>query len=530
MQAESKRGSCRLSRKSHHRRALQIIVLSPPPELFPKRFPQGCRTKSIHMRLSIFSRLISGYLALFILMAAIGLYTVLQIRRVDAITRDIMEVDNLILDSEKQLADSLFSQIRYERKYIITKDPALYRHFLAAGSDYSACLGRIISAADSPVKKAFLLGAEGHYRKYRTLFEEEAKYIQDNKHYSQDWFRGEKAKAVEAVMEDLKELRLQCRQDTYSKVKKLRQAGTDARKFMAVLGGAALFIGVAMPLFITKSITRPIFLMVGRTREIANGIFKSDLNISSPPEIGELAGAFNSMCGKLSRLDKMKSDFFSSMSHELRTPLASIKEGTNLLLDDLGEETTEKRRKLLTIISEESDRLIGLVNSLMDLSKMEAGMMDFHFAESDITRLLDKAVAETELLSGAKGIVLEREYERDLPGIRMDEERMLQALRNLIGNAVKFTPGMGTVTVSAAEVEGAVKISVSDTGPGIPTGDLSLIFEKFQQSSLTDVPYRTKGTGLGLAIVKHVITAHGGKVWAESGPGKGSSFFIVLPL
>jgi two-component system sensor histidine kinase GlrK len=220
----------------------------------------------------------------------------------------------------------------------------------------------------------------------------------------------------------------------------------------------------------------------------------------------------------------MKSDFFSSMSHELRTPLTSIKEGTGLLLEGVGGAITDKQKKLLNILAEESGRLIGVVNSLLDLSKMEAGMMPYTFAPRSLATLIQTAMTEIGPLVEAKKINLEAEVEEDLPVLKLDSERILQVLRNLIANAVKFTPPGGVVRVVARPTDGSVEVSVSDSGPGIPAESLSTIFEKFQQ-----VLPAAKGTGLGLAIVKHIITSHGGRVWAESQMGKGSTFVFVLP-
>jgi len=123
---------------------------------------------------------------------------------------------------------------------------------------------------------------------------------------------------------------------------------------------------------------------------------------------------------------------------------------------------------------------------------------------------------------------IKMEIPQDLPYIKMDGARILQVLRNLIGNAVKFTPGGGRITISARPMEEGVSVSVADTGPGIPKEDLNAIFDKFQQATLTG-HNKIKGTGLGLAIVKHIINAHGGKVWVESKMGHGSTFIFVLP-
>src|SRR5437773_4999109 len=151
------------------------------------------------------------------------------------------------------------------------------------------------------------------------------------------------------------------------------------------------------------------------------------------------------MCQKLNELDKMKADCFASKSHEVRTPLTSMKEGTDLLLVGVGGAVTDKQRKLLTIVAEDSNRLIALVNSLLDLSKMEAGMMNYSFEESSLGPLINKAVMEITPLVEAKGIRLETEIAQELPSVKLDRERVLQVLRNLIGNAVKFTPKAGRV-------------------------------------------------------------------------------------
>lgn len=134
-----------------------------------------------------------------------------------------------------------------------------------------------------------------------------------------------------------------------------------------------------------------------------------------------------------------------------------------------------------------------------------------------------------EPIAMAKGINLELRTSPDLPVIKIDRERMLQALRDLIGNALKFTPNGGSVTVSSRLVERNVEVRVSDTGPGIPKENLAAIFDKFQQAQLSGYN-QIKGTGLGLAIVKHIITAHGGRIWVESELGHGSSFIFALPV
>lgn len=481
------------------------------------------------MKWSIFSRLITGYLAIFVLVTAAGLYTVMQMRHFNTVTRTILDVDNVIVDYEKKIGDSLLSQIRYERKYLIIKDKALYVQFTSARNDFTRYTEAILSVANTPQMQAFIRSITAHHGRYQDLFARELEYLAAGEHYEQERFRQEKRKAVEAALEEMKKMRAYYQQDSYDKILMLRQRSEQARTMGITIAAVTLPLAVLIAFSITRSITRPLSLVIAKTREIEGGVLKDDLSISSPPELGELAKAFNAMCSKLKRVDTMKSDFFSCMSHELRTPLTSIKEGTNLLLEGVGGEASGKQRKLLTIISQESDRMIGMVNSVMDLSKMEAGMMELTYTTEDIRPLIVQAVKEAGLLAEAKGIGLHTEESTAIPVARLDRERILRVLRNLIGNAVKFTQHGGKVTISTGSVTGNLMVVVTDTGPGIAKEYLGSIFDKFQQVPPTDA-YQGKGSGLGLALVKHIITAHGGKVWVESEPGKGSSFIFTLPV
>jgi two-component system sensor histidine kinase GlrK len=473
--------------------------------------------------------LIIGYTAILIPIIAVSGYAIFQLKQFGSVTRSILNIDNRITDYEKKITDSLLSQVRYERKYIIIRDDSLYDQFLFAKMDFMKYLDGAVHISDTMQKKNLLKQIGDCHARYQSLFDQEVEYLRANHRYPQDWYRQEKEKAVEGIMEGLKKLRADSRQETHDKIKQLGDAGANAGRLAVAMVAAALLWGIITAFFITRGITKPIHKMMNKTREISGGVFKGDLKLSSPPEIGELARAFNSMCDRLNEIDKMKSDFFSSMSHELRTPLTSIKEGTNLLLEGIGGEISGKQKRLLTIIAEESNRLINLVNSLLDLSRMEAGMMPFIFVDSEMNQLIKKTAAEMEPIAMAKGINLELRTSPDLPVIKIDRERMLQALRDLIGNALKFTPNGGSVTVSSRLVERNVEVRVSDTGPGIPKENLAAIFDKFQQAQLSGYN-QIKGTGLGLAIVKHIITAHGGRIWVESELGHGSSFIFALPV
>ena len=481
------------------------------------------------MRLTILSRLMIGYFTIFILVMIASVYGIVKLYQLNAETSHILRIDNRILDYEEKMTDSILSQLRYEKKYIITKDTVLYDQFLSAKRDFDKFLSEVLLIVDTSEKRDSLSKVKAYHERFQSLIDREIEHVQRNQTYPKRKYIQEMEMAVDGILEQLKKLETYSRHDIQQRMASLGESTASAQELAIIMSAIAMVLAIATSFMITRSITKPLTFLMQKTKEISGGVFDSNLKITSPPEILKLTEAFNLMCGKLKTVDKMKSDFFSSMSHELRTPLTSIKEGISLLQDGVGGTVTEKQKRLLAILSEESKRLIDLVNSLLDLSKMEAGMTTYTFERGCLAPLIERAATEMIPLIEAKKITLETKIDEKLPIIRMDRERILQVLRNLIGNGVKFTPQTGRIRVSALLKNREVEVSVSDTGPGITEENLITIFEKFHQAvGKNSDPI--KGTGLGLAIVKHVITAHGGRVWAESEPGQGSSFIFVLPV
>jgi two-component system sensor histidine kinase GlrK len=481
------------------------------------------------MKLTIFSRLVIGYLAIFVLAMGVSIYAIAQLRELEDVSRTILSVDNRMITYEQKLTDIMLSMIRYEKKFIILKDDSLYDQFIGTKKEFEKSYKELLSLAETDEMRSLLESIKERYDSYCSLFEIEAAYVRSGQDYSAGDFKLKKEDHVNFVMAGLKNLRSLIQANTYMKVKSFGEAEGSASRVAIIMGIVSLAAGILISIYITMNITRPLNQIKKRTDEIARGEFREDLNLESSPEIADLARAFNIMCRKLKEIDKLKSDFFSLMSHELRTPLTTIKEGTNLLIEGMGNDGEgDKMERLLNIISEESNRLINLVNSLLDLSKMEAGMMVFNFTRTDVANLIGQVAREIEPLAETRKIRIETSVRDGLPSIKADRERVLQVLRNLMGNAVKFTPEGGSVTVSSMTVNGGVSVSVADTGAGIAEENLGTIFDKYQQVTLAGSS-KIKGTGLGLSIVKHIIDAHGGKIWVESSPGKGSVFTFVLP-
>ncbi len=462
------------------------------------------------------------------MVTVVSTYAILQIGQMRGITHSIILLDTNLLDLHKNMADALLSASRYEKNITVMWDPVLYKSYLTANNDFERNLDEAMALTKSGTLHEMLVRLKDRHLAYQNLFGEEVSLLKAGMAYPRKRYGDEEEKILNQELDELTQLKISIQQNIFHKVKNLDEAGVKAHTMAVVITAVALFLGLFLSISITRSITVPLSRMKKKTVEIAAGELDPDLDLPSPPEIGALAQSFNTMCAKLKEVDRMKSEFFSVMSHELRTPLTSIREGTNLFLEGQGGAVSEKQRKLLTIISEESNRLISLINSLLDLSKLEEGMVPFHFVKKDPAFLIDGTLHELVPLAESRNIKLEKKV-GELAAVPMDTERIKQVLRNLIGNALKFTPRGGEVRVVAGRMDDGVHISVSDTGTGIPKEQIHGIFEKFRQVSPAG-SRRLQGTGLGLAIAKHIVHAHGGKIWVESEEGSGSTFTFVLPV
>jgi GAF domain-containing protein/HAMP domain-containing protein len=225
---------------------------------------------------------------------------------------------------------------------------------------------------------------------------------------------------------------------------------------------------------------------------------------------------------------KHKSQFLANMSHELRTPLNAILGYTELILDDIYGEAPEKMRNVLSRIQTNGKHLLGLINDVLDLSKIEAGQLVLSLNDYSVKDLMHGVYVAVEPLAGNKKLGFRLEAPPDLPPAHGDERRLSQVLLNLVGNAIKFTD-TGEVAMTATTANGSYTIAVTDTGPGIAEADQAKIFEEFKQSESTQTKAKG-GTGLGLSIAKRIVEMHGGKLWVESTLGSGSTFFVTVPL
>ena len=226
-------------------------------------------------------------------------------------------------------------------------------------------------------------------------------------------------------------------------------------------------------------------------------------------------------------LDRLKSEFVAVVSHEIRTPLTSVKGAIELLSDDRYFHNNDQQHKLLTIGHANAERLLVLINDILDFSKLESESMPMNIERQRLEPVLQQAAHHMRTMLEERHLQLELQLAPDLPDLMLDSIRVAQVLTNLLSNAAKFSPAHGRIEIMAEAWEGGVRIGVRDHGEGIEPADLPKLFRKFSQVD-SSATRKAGGTGLGLVICKGIIEQHGGKIWVESTPGEGSTFYFTL--
>ncbi len=226
--------------------------------------------------------------------------------------------------------------------------------------------------------------------------------------------------------------------------------------------------------------------------------------------------------------NRLKTQFVANMSHELRTPLNSIINFTRIVMGGYAGPVTEEQVTYLGYVRYAGEHLLGLINDILDLAKIEAGKLEVHVAPLDLHPLLDGVMSTAVGLTRDKALALRKEVPEDLPRVLADEKRVRQILLNLLSNAAKFTEE-GSITLRTEVVDHFVRLSVADTGIGIAREDFDKVFEEFRQVD-ERVARRVGGTGLGMPISKKLVEMQGGEMWFESEPGVGSTFYFTLPI
>ncbi|HEX6287670.1 MAG TPA: ATP-binding protein [Herpetosiphonaceae bacterium] len=288
---------------------------------------------------------------------------------------------------------------------------------------------------------------------------------------------------------------------------------------------AAGIVSLLLTIALSRRILGPIETLTAAAREMEKGDLSRRVQVRSRDEIGQLTHAFNAMADGLANVERLRRNMVTDVAHELRTPLTNIRGYLEAMRDGLAQPTPA----LISSLHEESMLLNRLVDDLQDLALAEAGQLRLVCQRVTLAEIVEKATSTVQLDLIDKGLELDVSVPTDLPVVEVDPERIGQVIRNLLNNAMRHTPRGGTIGVTATLKDTEIWVAVSDTGVGIAQEHLPYIFERFFRADHSRTR-ATGGAGLGLTIVSQLVKAHGGRIWAESALGVGSTFTFSLPV
>ncbi|OFV97647.1 MAG: hypothetical protein A3H28_02330 [Acidobacteria bacterium RIFCSPLOWO2_02_FULL_61_28] len=506
--------------------------------------------------MKIATKIALGYGVLITLLVAVLGYQLTVISRTARRSEDLSAINFRAGVLALQLLRDLDQIEEFTQKFFITADPDYGEQVAEMRETFSQVLQEIRSLRLSAGEAQEVEQLEQGWTKFREVASQH-EAVPGSRNAAQ------LQSALADALAQLGQLRLQTlrflqatRQGIEAQVAESAQASRSAQQVSWAAALAALLLSLTVSFWIVRSISRPLGRLTEATQAVAAGRFSHQVQLEGRDELAQLARDFDAMTRRLNELDELKKDFISHVSHELKSPLASIQETARLLLEEIPGPLAPDQRRFLELSLQSARRLSSMIGDLLDLSRIEAGVMEYQIQSHDLGELIGTALAESEVQLQEKNLRVEVYWPEEPVRVECDGGRILQVIGNVLSNARKFSPPGGTIQVrlrSAAEMpenvpdawrkkglaSGAGRyalLSVANAGPKIPDTEKEKIFEKFHRirgaSGSGQWPPVTKlagrGVGLGLAIARTIVEAHRGAIWAEDNPGGGSVFHILL--
>ncbi len=464
-------------------------------------------------------------------MAGVNLYALFQLRQLTALSANMVTLHYPAIESAKHLLTVLYAQLNSEKKYLVVRDATFLRHFDEEVEEFHRSLQTLEAQELTSKGNQLLKDIKRMQQERLTMLHEKLENKGSTSALPPGSYESRRDILMDHISATLQQFIEMHETGISVGVSRSRESSAQAEAVTEQLVLLALVFGITLAGFASYTILRPLRQLQSHIKQIGQGNFRTSLNIRAPSELRDLVDAVNRMGTKLQELDDMKEEFLAHVSHELRTPMASIQEGTHLLLDEIPGPLSQEQRTTLRIMADSSRRLITLISTILDLSKMNAGMMEYRIVPTDIKRVADMSVNKVQLLADAKHVQLLLEAPEQQVWVKADVFRIEQVLDNLLSNALKFSSegGIVKVVMKPDPSVGTLEVSVTDGGPGIQPEDLPYIFERFYQGR-TKAKQAAPGSGLGLALARNVVEAHGGRIWIESEAKKGTTVRFTLLL
>lgn len=474
------------------------------------------------MRLA--SKIFLGFSLVIVILATVGVLGLRAVGRLVSVNREISSEALPALRLTSGVRDTLLTMARLEARLNVLRDPRYATLWRESAAHARADLAQLADLLHTASEATRLTAARAAFESYHAAALAEHTRLLAGRTEAAPVDESLARRLGEQVETELEALQ----QATYARV--LRAQAEVARLERRTWNGVIVALATAVVLallataVIALRITRSLRRLSAATAAVAAGSFREPIRVGGRDEVGVLARSFNAMADRLRQHDELKEEFFATLSHELRSPITSVREAAHLLADGIPGPLTAKQARLVDIVRRSTDRLLRLVNQILDASRLRAGVLPLERVPLDLDWLIDRAMEELRPQADEARVTLVRERVGARFTVHGDEDRLVQVVVNLLANAVRFTPVGGRVTVRLIDAGPECEIQVEDTGVGIPSAELPHIFETYRQAH----PGRG-GTGLGLAIVRGLVLAHGGHVTAESQEGKGSRFTVLLP-
>jgi len=464
------------------------------------------------MALSIRGKGLLGGVLIIAILVAPTIYSVFVLRRISDLTRVFLSQDAQAGVLVSSIGDSFGQMARAARLSRIDPD---YRTIVENTFTKIQADLETLRADAGPSMRTSLLRFDGAVRRF------------NDQAMAESGEAGDLESAETEVRAAISRLRAGM-QEVYNR--RTQETEDLAERSAALTLSATLtgfLVAAALGAVLLRSLNRPLRDLVSGTERIAEGRFDEKIPVRADDELGRLSLAFNEMAEALGELERLKAEFIATASHGLRTPLACAKGYLSALGNGRQGALDEASLRSIRRVEAEVDRVSRFVDQLLDLGRLRAGRLLLSMREVPAAALFTSIGRSFDALADEKRIDYRIEVKDGLPPrITADPDRLGEALINLLGNAFKYTPEGGKVSLSIAPIDGRARVEVADSGPGIPEEEVPLIFQRYFRGEGVAV----EGSGLGLAISKEIVERHGGKIWAESGAGAGARFIFEVPF
>jgi signal transduction histidine kinase len=485
-------------------------------------------------RASVYTKLLVAFLAIVALMLVAGVVGLRALSDVNKRSEDMVQLQRKIA-AYRQLNHDTIGQLYSVASSLLKPEDRRLEATLRQLNQFGYDLDRLQFVAQD--EKELFARVRKDYEEFIRVVTQVVELIRSDKTAEGQELQLTQATPLADRLERLtNELVNKAEADMVAGIEASHAAYLTSRRAVMAFSLLSIVLALLLGYSISSSIVRPVQQMEARMAEIAAGDFSKRVEVPNHDELGALAAGLNRMSAEVGRLygeleaaSQHKSEFLANMSHELRTPLNAVIGFSEVLREKMFGELNDKQLEYVQDIHASGRHLLSLINDILDLSKIEAGKVELELSQFDLPNTIDGTLTLVRERAARHGLEMGLSLDDRLGAVVADERKVRQILLNLLSNAVKFTADGGRIDVGAGLRDGAVEISVSDTGVGIAPEDQDAIFEEFRQVG-GDHAGKREGTGLGLTLARKFVELHGGRIRVESAVGKGSTFTFTLPV